>query len=329
VVSEADSWPTFISKEMTEPSPLSTVRSFLGDGSLDVDTIFQSLLLQESFSYDDSSESSGSALTSARSAVRSLRQTGTLGEMSGEAFARLLAGTLYEYDYSAPPTPIAMPGISLSARTSDRDLNETLGFLEAVVDSSENIDRGTTARASEVSFVAVSEGSPSPSSTVGSAIGRDEILPSPWSTARSEAQSDGFWRTARTVLGETSVSALGQALGNEQADGAVTANVRGLLRQLAGESDLDETFVESARRILQLGAVANGERLSEEEIQKLPKARFEEVEQQTCSICLEGYLQGEILTALRCKHFFHTSCVTRWFQRSTQCPLCRTYQGAE
>lgn len=329
---------------MGESSPPDTVRSHQGESAFNVDSIFQSLLLHDILAEGDSeSEGSGSQLSSARSAVRSLRQSGTLGELSGEAFATLLAGTLYEYDYSAPPTPMALPGMSLSARADDRELDETLGFLEAAVDGGSGddgerrasrpnaLDRGylSFSRANEVSFGGISEGSPSPSSTVGSATGRDDLLQSPWSTARSEAQSDGFWRTARTVLGETSASALGQVLGGEQAEGAITANVRGLLQQLAGDSELDDNLFQSARRILQLGAVANGERLSEEEIQKLPKARFEEVEQQTCSICLEGYLQGEILTALRCKHFFHTSCVTRWFQRSTQCPLCRTYQGTE
>jgi hypothetical protein len=243
---------------MTDLTPPSTGRSFAGERSFDVDNIFQSLLLHESLVENDSSESSGSALSSARSAVRSLRHSGTLGEMSGEAFARLLAGTLYEYDYSAPPTPLAMPGMSLSARTVDRDLDETLGFLEAAVDSSEDLDTSPTSRenageggyaselrANEVSFAGGSEGSPSPSSTVGSVHllpSHDSLLPSPWSTARSEAQSDGFWRTARTVLGDTNVSALGQVFRNEQVDGAITASLRGLMQQLTGESDLDEAW---------------------------------------------------------------------------------------
>merc|ERR1719201_1528344 len=99
-----------------------------------------------------------------------------------------------------------------------------------------------------------------------------------------------------------------------------------MLRQLATDGDLDESLAESARRMVQLGSVASGQRLSDEEIQALPKVKFEQAEQQTCSICLEVYQQGEMLTALRCSHFFHTSCVTDWFQRSKRCPLCRAAQ---
>jgi hypothetical protein len=166
---------------------------------------------------------------------------------------------------------------------------------------------------------------------MGSTTARSMPLASPWSTARSEALSDGFWQTARTVLGETSLSQPGNMVHGQdgQVDGNVTAQVRSLIRQLAGDGDLDESLVQSARRVLQLGAVASGERLSEDEIQSLPKVSFEGTEQQTCPICLEGYQQGEILTALRCAHFFHTNCVTRWFQRSTQCPLCRSVQGID
>lgn len=351
---------------MGDFSPASTARSMPIDRSIDqsvdMEQLFQTLLLNQSLEDGDSSEGSSSGLATARSgpaeALRGLRRSNPLRELSGEAFTRLLAGTLYEYDNTAPPTPLATPGEPMASRQqSGGDLDMTLGFLEtAIEDDRENISADTQSTSGSgvfvaepsgdrsalsaaeplmVSFAADSEGSPSPSSAGGfgtARSGEDSQTPSLWSTSRSEARSDGFWRTARTVFGDTTaMSFLGgeRPPHDEEVDGTVTAHVRGMLRQLAGDGELDESLAQSARRMVQLGAVASGQRLSDEEIAALPKIRFDKVEEQTCSVCLETYQQGEMLTALRCAHFFHTSCVTRWFQRSTQCPLCRTVQGGE
>lgn len=360
---------------MTEFSPSSTVgslpadRSVGGDASFDVEQIFQALLLNQTLVDDDeSSEGSSSGFPTARGSpadtLRELRRSGALGEMSGEAFTRLLAGTLYEYDNTAPPTPLANPASRLDLhgvdsmsmngglRGVDRgDLDATLAFLETAIADEDRrstpLTRSvsgsggfTSAPVSErsradldtepfiVSFAESTQSSPSSTAGPGwTARSSDPgALPSPWSTARSEARSDGFWRTARTVLGDSAMSALGFQEGSEP-EGVITAHVRGMLRQLAGDGEFDETWADSARRMVQLGSVVNGQRLSDEEIMALPKAKFEQKDAQTCPICLDVYQQSEILTQLRCSHFFHTSCVTRWFQRSTQCPLCRTNQG--
>lgn len=358
---------------MVDSTPASTARSMTldqtmtGDPSFDVEQIFQALLLNRTLADDDeSSEGSSSGFPTARGStaaetLRELRRSrGPLGEMSGEAFTRLLAGTLYEYNESVPPTPLAsirpirLPSTSrLQSRGSDvgadtgRELDATLALLETAIEGDDGehstpltrsvsgsagfgleVISNVGATATEQMFVSfVDSGRSSPSSGGGAgwtARSSDVEQPSLWSTARSEGRSDGFWRTARTVLGDSQLSALGGVLLQDRdGDGTVTAHVRDMLRQLAGDGDLDESLAESARRI---GAVANGQRLSEDEIQALPKVKFDQVEQATCAICLEIYQQSEILTQLRCCHFFHSSCVTRWFQQSTQCPLCRAAQ---
>jgi hypothetical protein len=66
-----------------------------------------------------------------------------------------------------------------------------------------------------------------------------------------------------------------------------------------------------------------GHRPSDIEVGKLSKVRFEDPEMQSCSICLEAFQQGILLTKLQCNHVFHVSCLTEWIQRSTQCPNCR------
>lgn len=101
-----------------------------------------------------------------------------------------------------------------------------------------------------------------------------------------------------------------------------------VLRHLAGDTaSLDDSLVRSVQRVLQLGAVLSGQRLSDEEIAALPKVRFDGAEEQNCAICLEAYRRGDLLTTLRCSHFFHVDCLAGWLQRSSQCPLCRSSQA--
>jgi hypothetical protein len=148
----------------------------------------------------------------------------------------------------------------------------------------------------------------------------DTIQSSSSATTRSSSQS--LQQSARTVLGET------QPVEND-IDGGTSDTLTGLLQRLALDNlSLDESLTRSVQRVLQLGTVLTGARLSDDEICSLPKVRFDQAEQQNCSICLEAYQQGEFLTSLpRCQHFFHVDCLARWFRRSTQCPLCRQEQG--
>jgi len=107
--------------------------------------------------------------------------------------------------------------------------------------------------------------------------------------------------------------------------GGLDGGLLSVLRRL-GEEDFGETFSATGadvRRLQQLSTVLLGERLSEEEISSLPKVRFERAEEQCCSICLEPYKQGELLTQLPCQHFFHVDCIAGWMNQATNCPLCR------
>lgn len=48
--------------------------------------------------------------------------------------------------------------------------------------------------------------------------------------------------------------------------------------------------------------------------------------QDTCFICLERYKVNESIywsTNEKCKHSFHSSCITRWLLKHNDCPLCR------
>lgn len=155
-------------------------------------------------------------------------------------------------------------------------------------------------------------------------LGFEETMRSELHTARSmvtplgasgvqQLAYDGF--SARTLLGDTLTL-----------EGGLDGGLTDVLHRLAVENlSLDESITRSVRRVLQLGTVLGGQRLSDEEIRDLPKVRFEQAEQQSCAICLEAYQQGEFLNRIRCGHFFHVECLARWMRRATQCPLCREH----
>lgn len=48
-----------------------------------------------------------------------------------------------------------------------------------------------------------------------------------------------------------------------------------------------------------------------------------ESKSQDCSICLEGFMEGDKLICLPCEHTFHSDCLDPWVQTCGDCPYCR------
>jgi len=45
----------------------------------------------------------------------------------------------------------------------------------------------------------------------------------------------------------------------------------------------------------------------------------------SCSVCLDEYVEGDILLVLPCKHSFHKDCIIPWLtERQATCPLCKS-----
>lgn len=256
-----------------------------------------------------------SARTMEASTVRtvSVRSTGSMNsaraaEAEEASSAGTLGGTLRSSERLRLGTPLGSGAGPLDAEASARD--DRPG--DAALDRGPALDVGS----------ALLPGSDIDDVSDGS-LDETQSLWGLGDTARSAASSQSAGQRARwreeqgggsSTLNDTNMSL----------DMGLDAGLNTMLQRLALDSvGLDESLARSVRRVLQLGTVLTGQRLSDDEITNLPKVRFENAEQQHCAICLEAYQKGELLTALRCSHFFHVECLGAWFRRATQCPLCR------
>ncbi len=43
----------------------------------------------------------------------------------------------------------------------------------------------------------------------------------------------------------------------------------------------------------------------------------------SCSICFDNFENDEQVKILPCKHYFHISCINKWLDKNTSCPMCR------
>lgn len=49
----------------------------------------------------------------------------------------------------------------------------------------------------------------------------------------------------------------------------------------------------------------------------------------SCSVCLDEYEEGEQLLQLTCGHVFHRACINLWLKGNCVCPCCRWVVGCE
>lgn len=66
--------------------------------------------------------------------------------------------------------------------------------------------------------------------------------------------------------------------------------------------------------------------LGEQETRKLPTKLYcpGEDKGETCAICVEDFVERDMVRVLPCDHFFHTVCIDEWLtNHSALCPLCK------
>ncbi|KAI8393366.1 uncharacterized protein BYT42DRAFT_3829 [Radiomyces spectabilis] len=52
--------------------------------------------------------------------------------------------------------------------------------------------------------------------------------------------------------------------------------------------------------------------------------KADDIDDDTCVICLEGFKHGELVRELPCKHEYHCTCIDPWLKtKSAECPLCK------
>jgi Ring finger domain len=61
-----------------------------------------------------------------------------------------------------------------------------------------------------------------------------------------------------------------------------------------------------------------------EEISHDTAGHDEHSDEDTCAICLEQFLHGELINSSNaCQHFFHKECLLGWLDQQNICPCCR------
>ncbi|XP_031111880.1 E3 ubiquitin-protein ligase SDIR1-like [Ipomoea triloba] len=72
---------------------------------------------------------------------------------------------------------------------------------------------------------------------------------------------------------------------------------------------------------------STGHGMSQQEISMLKTERLsddEDKDGECCSICLEGFVRGMVITKLPpCSHRFHNACIAQWLHKNPTCPICR------
>lgn len=140
----------------------------------------------------------------------------------------------------------------------------------------------------------------SPGSSPGQRAAHAAFSPDPAGASEAGSIEDSIAHTAETI--QTSSMFAFNSSGGSQVD----------LGLGGWDADLNQLL-------------AQPERLSHAQAYALPKVRFEAPERQRCSICLEHFSHGMLLTGLTCGHAFHVDCLSQWVvQHSAHCPNCRT-----
>ncbi len=56
---------------------------------------------------------------------------------------------------------------------------------------------------------------------------------------------------------------------------------------------------------------------------EINKDNIQKFNEETCNVCLEGYLEGQLSIKLDCCHCFHDKCIIHWLKMRNTCPVCR------
>ncbi|CAF5138820.1 unnamed protein product, partial [Rotaria sp. Silwood1] len=106
--------------------------------------------------------------------------------------------------------------------------------------------------------------------------------------------------------------------------------VFGLIYGRLGTRDESES-IEGMIRLSRILNLSLPSRLSQDEIDALPKIIFVNKPGSTssillaekCPICLTEFDDQETINKLHCTHLFHPQCISTWLSENDSCPTCR------
>uniref|UniRef100_A0AC34GRF0 RING-type domain-containing protein n=1 Tax=Panagrolaimus sp. ES5 TaxID=591445 RepID=A0AC34GRF0_9BILA len=94
-----------------------------------------------------------------------------------------------------------------------------------------------------------------------------------------------------------------------------------------GDFATDAGFDEIVSQILnQFDPSANTQRISEEDLQHLPRSKVtqQHVDNEAqCTTCMDQFNLNEEVGELGCHHIFHPDCIIPWLRSHNTCPVCR------
>lgn len=77
-----------------------------------------------------------------------------------------------------------------------------------------------------------------------------------------------------------------------------------------------------------IGNVSRG--ISQEKIDKIPQIKYKRISyrnkvinNETCPVCHEDFVEGERLKKLHCNHIYHNDCISVWLKKEKKCPFCK------
>eukprot|EP00927_Polykrikos_kofoidii_P052530 TRINITY_DN46408_c0_g1_i1.p1 TRINITY_DN46408_c0_g1~~TRINITY_DN46408_c0_g1_i1.p1 ORF type:complete len:340 (+),score=52.31 TRINITY_DN46408_c0_g1_i1:198-1217(+) len=317
--------------ELSSLSPAeSALRSVLLNCGI-LEDIHCSSLLASTLHVNTSEDVNESTNQSSSLTLRDVRRIGPLGHLSEDVQTVLLGSTLHRYSEDAPTAMPRQAAPTLGATLESwGSFRASLRTANSTINSSSDAGhfRATLERLLEDTANSINSESENPPGVLdvlaGSLRGSTVVDQSTLSNDQETLPMAIGNRFFNSTLSLRSQGGDGTTLDPMSITGGIS--VMAILRRIAdGESSLsdEDAIVRSSRRVLQMGTVLSGARLTDDEIEALPKVRFGRAEEQQCSICLENFISDDLLTELPCAHFFHVDCVARWFHSSTQCPLCR------
>ena len=127
---------------------------------------------------------------------------------------------------------------------------------------------------------------------------------------------------SRGAFTGASAGLIGSSLLNEL--DVLTSNMD-LMRGNLQDTEPTQSYEELLERF---GNGAPNRRAPSETIQNLPSRRIKAdetlpSEMQSCCICLAEIEAGDEVKTLPCFHLFHSTCIERWLNQSSLCPICK------